>query len=203
MAPPAPSKLWQAVQLVRKIWPPRTIASSRSSLVESLDRVVLLGRDGGPGAQRGDERRRARDLLLGVGHRLARGLRAGLGHAASGRCRPGSRRRRRRHRPATGRWRCPPDRVDALAVLAVAERAADEEELAALRDVLGVALGLLGLGRGERGVEAAGDEQAEQQHHEAGDGSATVPGEATGGSVQETHVEILTVRGVPDCSGAT
>ena len=31
MAPPAPAKLWQAVQLVRKIWPPRTIAASRSS----------------------------------------------------------------------------------------------------------------------------------------------------------------------------
>ena len=33
MAPPEPSKLWQAVQLVRKIWPPRTTASSRSSSV--------------------------------------------------------------------------------------------------------------------------------------------------------------------------
>ena len=30
-APPEPAKLWQAVQLVRKIWPPRAIASSRSS----------------------------------------------------------------------------------------------------------------------------------------------------------------------------
>ena len=33
MAPPLPWKLWHAVQLVRKIWPPRLIAACRSSSV--------------------------------------------------------------------------------------------------------------------------------------------------------------------------
>ena len=85
------------------------------------------------------------------------------------------------------------DGGDALAVLAVAERAAGEEELLALRDLLGLARLRVGLGGGEGRVEGAADQQSEQQHGETRKRSPTVPGEATSGSVEQTHDESLPV----------
>ncbi len=83
---------------------------------------------------------------------------------------------------------------DALAVLAVAEGTADEEELAALLDqrlLVGVRVGL---GRREGGVQATGQQQAQHEHDEAGERAAAVPGEATGGAVQKAHNQSLRVR---------
>ena len=48
---------------------------------------------------------------------------------------------------------------------------------------------LVGLGRRERGVEATGHQQAEEEHDEAGEGAAAVPGDPTGGAVQQAHSE--------------
>jgi hypothetical protein len=70
----------------------------------------------------------------------------------------------------------------------VAERTAHEEQLAALGDLLGVALGLLGLGGREHGVEAAGHQQAEEEYGESGERAPAVAGEPTGGAVQEAHI---------------
>ena len=50
----------------------------------------------------------------------------------------------------------------------------DQEEVAALRDLLLVGLGLAGLGRREGGVQGTGQQQAEQQHRSPANGSATV-----------------------------
>ena len=68
---------------------------------------------------------------------------------------------------------------DALAVLAVAGGAADEEQLrgpwptwAALRRSCWAG------GRREGGVQAAGQQQPEQQHHEPGERAAALPGES-------------------------
>src|SRR5690606_914002 len=79
--------------------------------------------------------------------------------------------------------------VDALAVLAVAERAADQEELTALLDQFLVGLGgLVGVGGGQDGlVEAAHHEKPEQHDHEARSATAAVPRQSACGAVQETH----------------
>ena len=131
---------------------------------QALDAVVGLVGDRRAGAERGDVRRERRDLLVGVDGGLAAGPGRRAGPSASGRCRPGSRRRRRRRRPAAGRSWLPSLVRDALAVLAVAEGAADEEELAAL--------GRPARRRSPRGracaganaaYSAAGQQQAEQQ----------------------------------------
>ena len=58
------------------------------------------------------------------------------------------------------------DGQHALAVLAVAEGAADDEQLLARLDVVGGGAGLVGAGaRGEGGVQAAGEQQADQEDH--------------------------------------
>ena len=150
----------------------------------------------GPGRQRGDVRRQCRDLLVVEDDLLARRLlaRARHRHAAGADLevdRSGTDADQRRAdlvAVADGR--------DALAVLAVAERAAGEEELLALRDLLGLARLVLRLGGREGGVEGAADQQSQQQHGETRKRSPTVPGEATSGSVEQTHDESLPVDGV-------
>ena len=74
-----------------------------------------------------------------------------------------------------------------LAVLPMAEGAAHQEQLAALGDLLVGADRLLRRGRREQGVEATGQQQAEQQHHQAGQLAPAMPGEPSGGQVQESH----------------
>ena len=98
-APPAPAKLWQAVQLVRKNSPPRTISSLLASWCR---RTRLLAGPRGRGRARRrtppaprSRRRRRPAACAGPGRRA--------GPSASGRYRPGSRRRRRRRRSAMGR----------------------------------------------------------------------------------------------------
>ena len=121
--------MWHAVQLVRKNWPPRTI----DSLLGAGRVVVRLVRDRRAGAERGDVRREGADLLRGVDDLLALGLdaRAGHRHPAGAdlevdRGGADAGQRRAVLRAALG--------DDALAVLAVAGGAADEEQRAALGD---------------------------------------------------------------------
>ena len=157
-------------------------------LRQAVDGVVVRAGDGGAGGERRDVRRERSDLLVVVDRLLARGLLAGVGH---------------RHAAGADLEvdgggadadEGGADLVavagggDALAVLAVAERAAHEEELAALGDELLVA-GALGLGRRERGVEATGHQQAEEEDDESGEGAAAVPGDPTCGAVQQAHSE--------------
>jgi hypothetical protein len=77
----------------------------------------------------------------------------------------------------------------------VAEGTADEEELAALGDLGGVGLGLLGLRGSEGGVQGAGHQQPEDEHHQPGERPTTVSRETAGptvdGAVQETHIDSL------------
>ena len=70
-----------------------------------------------------------------------------------------------------------------LAVLAVAERAADQEQLPALGDQLVVGVGGPRLRRGERGVDAAGQQQAEEQQESTCEGAAAVAGESPGPAI--------------------
>ena len=162
---------------------------------QPLEAVVGLVGDGRAGAERGDVRRERGDLLLVVRRRSCAGPGLRAGPSASGRCRPGSRRRRRRRRPATGRSWLPLIGADALAVLSVAERAADQEELTTLGDLLGVGLLLLGLRGRQDGVQGAGQHEPEEQQHQAGERATTVPREPTCGAVQEAHIESLVVPG--------
>ncbi len=116
-------------------------------LVDALEVGVLGIRNGGTWAQRGDERGERLDLLVVEDHRLLVGLRAGLGHRHPA----GADLEVDRRRADVGERRAVLVAVLgqlALAVLAVAERAADEEELAALGDVLGRRARLVGLGAG-------------------------------------------------------
>ena len=155
-------------------------------VVETLDRVVGLVGDGGAGAQRGDVRRELGGLLLRVGDRLAGSLGAGLGHRH-----PAGADlevdRRGADADERGAEVVAVKRADALAVEAVAARAAHEEQLAALLDLDGQGVGVLRLGGGQRGVETTGGHQADQQQDESGQRAATVTGEATGGAVHEAH----------------
>ena len=172
----------------------RALVALEALAVEVGVEVVVdrLG-DRGAGAERGDVRRQRGRLLLVEQPRLPRRLRARLlqRHPA------GADLEVDRGGADVGQRRTEVVAVlgeDALAGLAVAERAAHQEELAALLDQLLVALGLAGLGGRERGVEAAGEQQAEQQDHESGETSAPVPRESTGGAVQKTHILSLRVE---------
>ena len=140
-----------------------------------------------------ESRRQGGDLLVVEDRLLARGLLAllGQGHAAGadlevdGRGTDADQRRAELVAVAHG--------GHALAVLAVAERAAGEEELLALGDLLGLARLRVSLGGGEGRVEGATDQEAQQQHDETRKRSPTVPGETTSGSVEQTHDESLPV----------
>ena len=162
-------------------------------LRQALDRVVGRVGDGGAGAQRGDVRRQGSGLLVVEDDLLAGCLRAGARHRHAA----GADLEVDRGGTDTDQRRTDlvavADRRDALAVLAVAERAAGEEELLALGDLLGLAGLVLGLGRGEGGVEGAADQQPEQQHRETSKWSPAMPGEATSGSVEHAHCESLPV----------
>ena len=150
---------------------------------------AVVGRvgDRGAGPEARDVRRQGRDLLVVVGHRLGGVLGARLGrrHPA------GADLEVDRGGTDTHQGRAELVAVqggDALAVLAVAERAADEEQLAALVRQLLVALGRVGRRRRrERGVEGPGQHQAQHQQQQPGDRAAAVAGKATGGAVQEAH----------------
>ena len=83
--------------------------------------------------------------------------------------------------------------LDALAVGAVAERAADQEQLVALLGHAPPSRRLSRGGRRERGVQPAGQDQAHQDHEQPGDGAAAVPGETAEGAVQEAHSRSLAV----------
>ena len=166
MAPPEPSKLWHAVQLARKIWPPRVSVLVGTPRSDSVARGVVMSPSGidGPvprlatyAASAAISSSVVDDLALrgawspGVRHRHPAGadLEVDRSGADVGQ-------RRAVLVAVLGRR--------AFAVLAVAERAADDEELTALLDEVLLALGRVGLGRRERGVEPAGQQQPEQQH---------------------------------------
>ncbi len=139
-----------------------------------VEGVLVLRRDRRAGAQRGDVRRERLDLVVGVELVLDRGLLAGLGHrhaaGADLEVDGGGADTHERRAELAGLA------GHALAVGAVAEGAAHEEELTALRDLglVGGAL-LLGVGRSEGGVQGAGEEQPEEHHQEPGDGAPAVP----------------------------
>ncbi len=136
----------------------------------ALGQVVLRGvRDGGAGAEGGDEGGHRVDLVLGVRRRLAGGLLAGLGQRHPS----GADLEVDRGGADTGQRGTvlgPVLGEHALTVRAVAERAAHEEELATLLDLRRVGRGGLGRGRGEGGVQAAGHHQAEEHHGERREG---------------------------------
>ena len=163
-------------QLTRKISPPSAIALLFAVGDAGLrrDRVVYLssGTDG-PGAEWGDEGRRARRSASSVNLTLsdwapARSARP----AACGRCRPGSRRRRHRRRRARDRD------CGALGADAVAAGAVGDEEVLALghrsRRPRRRGVGLLG---GEEGVGASGEQQAQQDEHDDRGGVSAAGGQ--------------------------
>ena len=113
-------------QLVRKSSPPLAASPSVGS-------TTSWRRDGGPGRQRGDVGGQRGDLLLGELDRLLRAPAGRARPAASGRCRPGSRPRRRRRRPGGRDRRSCRGRPG---VEAVAGGAVRQEELLALLDGL-------------------------------------------------------------------